>query len=1322
MAPDGSLVVSTIGDDKVYRAPPNGIGGFLPPVAIASGLFNPTNVAVGPDGSVYVADTGNRVVRRIAPNLAVTIFAGNGTVSGTPPVGGLATGLGLNQVSDVAVAPNGTVYMGGEIFHSVARVTADGIYRGAWGTGDSLVEGVPIVGSGVFANIEGLASGPDGSIYYIDWRALTAGGQYVVRQVDPSGIVRTLSAGVGSATGSDGSPALSRGPTLPRALAVEPDGSVLVATQSSIYRLTDPLSQASDACGSSATQHFVPSGDEGYCFDGKGNHLRTVDLRTGQALLTFAYNGIGQLTSVTDAAGLVTTIDPVLATESTLGHYEITAPHGQKTTLSFTSANFNAHEIRDALATTSLSPRVDGLLTGLTDARGVSFSFGFGADGRLLSDTSPLGTQLLTRSALPTGYEVLHKTPLGRETRYSVTKPGAGTLQVRTNPDGTQNTIQTLLSGGTVTTSADGTRTTTTLDSDPRFGLRLSYPASRTVSLPTPGPASGALSLTTTETRATRTFNAATQKWQELTTTTRGSLPPTQVLRSYDSSGQTFTTTSPAGRITTRVTDAAGRTVQLRVGDLTPTVFAYEDGQLQSTTQGDRSTSLDYTPLVEGGMPQDDAGFVERITDALGHRTEFDRDLYGRVLKQWEAEGTAHEALTELAWDPNGNLERVTPPVRPAHDLAYNAINGLAAYSPPTLGSVPFPTTTYDVTADREPSLASFPGGGSVSRQYAPITGHLTSSLTIPSDPTLPSALTQYTYYATNDPPTGKAAGRVSSIVGPYGVNLAFQYYGFLTTRETWSGSVSGSVDFEYNNLFLRKRERVTPPTGAASSWFFGYDADSLITCVSANSTATCSPPAATDLYLARSPQHGQVTDLTAGNVSEHLEYSDTSPDAGSSDQDGPENRAFGELRSQRVTYGTNALMELTYDAPTKRRDPLGRIRFKSETLPGIASPCSGQTVDWEYEYDPRSRIENVYRCGVLHENFVYDPNNNITAHTTAGAETTATYDDQDRLLSRTSPGGITTYTYGANGELRSKTENGQTTTYGYDALGNLLTVQRPGGLPLITYFVDAMGRRVGKMVGSTITRRWLYRDTLKPVAEFDTAGNLLARYVYGSRTSTPELVVRAGKTYRLISDHLGSPRMVANISDPLDVPYRADYSAFGVVTPAQGYAVDSLDWLVFGFAGGIYDRDTGLVRFGARDYDPSVGRWISKDPIGFDGGQTNLYVYVADDPVGQTDAAGTGPLDLLGCILGGGSLSGCLSDERDRICNGAAGEALCGPPPSMPQCREGPCPPCPEPPAREEHYDHPHYPCGAHWHYFVYNQNPNSCQCFLQRRFGGCL
>jgi len=79
---------------------------------------------------------------------------------------------------------------------------------------------------------------------------------------------------------------------------------------------------------------------------------------------------------------------------------------------------------------------------------------------------------------------------------------------------------------------------------------------------------------------------------------------------------------------------------------------------------------------------------------------------------------------------------------------------------------------------------------------------------------------------------------------------------------------------------------------------------------------------------------------------------------------------------------------------------------------------------------------------------------------------------------------------------------------------------------------------------------------------------------------------------------------------------------------------------MTLGFAGGLYDQDTGLVRFGARDYDPRVGRWTAKDPIRFAGDGPNLYGYVLADPQGKTDPSGTfGGPGSVGCLL---AVAGC--------------------------------------------------------------------------------
>jgi RHS repeat-associated protein len=83
-------------------------------------------------------------------------------------------------------------------------------------------------------------------------------------------------------------------------------------------------------------------------------------------------------------------------------------------------------------------------------------------------------------------------------------------------------------------------------------------------------------------------------------------------------------------------------------------------------------------------------------------------------------------------------------------------------------------------------------------------------------------------------------------------------------------------------------------------------------------------------------------------------------------------------------------------------------------------------------------------------------------------------------------------------------------------------------------------------------------------------------------------------------------------------VAQQLEYTAFGRVKTDTNPGFQP-----FGFAGGLYDADTGLVRFGARDYDPVVGRWTSKDPIRFLGDGPNLYGYVLGDPVNRLDVTG---------------------------------------------------------------------------------------------------
>ncbi len=136
-------------------------------------------------------------------------------------------------------------------------------------------------------------------------------------------------------------------------------------------------------------------------------------------------------------------------------------------------------------------------------------------------------------------------------------------------------------------------------------------------------------------------------------------------------------------------------------------------------------------------------------------------------------------------------------------------------------------------------------------------------------------------------------------------------------------------------------------------------------------------------------------------------------------------------------------------------------------------------------------------------------------------------------------------------------------------------------------------------------------------IASSDGQGNLVSIFVYGTKVNVPDYIIKGGEILKVITDPLGSVRFIIRTTDG-QIFQRMEYDSFGnvIFDSNEGFTP-------FGFAGGLYDPDTGLVRFGARDYDPEIGRWTSKDPILFYGGDLNLYKYSLNDPINFYDQDG---------------------------------------------------------------------------------------------------
>ena len=892
VAPDGTITTVAGNGGSCFATDPCGDGGLAPQAPVF-----PTDVALGPDGSLYIADPSARRIRKVGTDGVITRVAGAITSSLIFNGDDIPALDAVIKPGELEVAPDGTIYFNDSINNTdnsaratVRRIGPDGIihrYAGSGGDyncnlGETCGDGGPAIDA--ILGPTDIALGPDGSLY------IYADNTYTVRQVGPDGIIQTVAGKYDDQTGmADGVPATEthffgwgialdrngllhigergwwdwgpgggpksvlsyrvrrvgndqiiatvaggaddnsyrtadeNGPAIgahfnPYRIALGPDGSLYISElfQSRVFRV-HPVFKGFDL------GNILIASEDGnllYQFNAEGRHLKTINTLTGATLYTFGYDSGHLLDTITDGDGNVTTIER----DGNGNPTGILGPYGQRTTLTLNANGYLSSVTNSASETTHLGYGNEGLLTSVTGPKGSGFTdtMVYDALGRLTSAHDPVGgSSTLSRTHLTNGHQIGVTTAMGQTSSYLTETLPTGVKHNRnTFQDGTVAESNTGTDGIGTTTLPDGTTTTSVPGPDPRFGMQAPLAKSntittggltsntansRTVTLTDPNDPLSLSSMTDTSIVNTRTFTTA-----------------------YNAATRTFSATSPMGRQMSFTIDTQGRIAGSQVPGLEATIYGYDPhGRLNSITTGSGG-NLRLSNVAYGSN-----GYVASITNPLNQTGQFSYDLAGRITQQTFPD----TRQVQYGYDGHGNMISLVTPRGPTHGFGYNSIDSISSYT------APGPTATgYTYNNDRQLSRITRPEGTYLDFGYD-TSGRL-GNLILPGGGQI-----SRTYNGTT--------GQLITITAADGGTLTFGYSGGLPTSETWAGTVAGSVSWTYDNNFRLSTRSIN----GGNIMSYQYDDDGLLI-------------GAGDLTpLTRDAQNGLLTGSTVGNVTDVWTY-----------------------------------------------------------------------------------------------------------------------------------------------------------------------------------------------------------------------------------------------------------------------------------------------------------------------------------------------------------------------------------------------------------------------------------------------------------------
>lgn len=1216
VAPDGTVFFSDEKNHRVRRIRRGGTvdtyagNGQTTPLgdggpALAAAIDQPLGLALAADGTLFVAQRGGSrggLVRAIAPDGTIRTYAGGATPSANDGDGGPATGAVFREPHALALSRDGALYIADSTADRIRRIGPDGIIstvagadannRGQDGPATTIALSQPL----------GLAVGPEGSLY------LTEVEGHRVRRITPDGFMRTL-AGTGKPGFSgDGGPATEAQLREPHTVDVAPDGTVYLTDEGNrrVRRVrTDGVIDTVAGNGERAGRSEV--GDQGPARAARFSMPRVVFVQRDGSLWIGDFDG-GRIRRVRAALPGFGLGEVLIGSRDASEAYRFDSlGRHRETRDALTGAVLRSfdYDARGALAAvvergqrvTRIERDVSGNPTAIVGPDGLQTTLRVGDGGRLSELVRPLGDA--TRLSYDAG-GLLVKLERDRGAAADVTTfayDAQGRLLRDTHPSGLVQALERK-------SLPAGHEVTRTLGSARREVFSMLRDDEGVV------------------TRKHTSFDG-------LVTTTRSELAQTRVdgplIDTLSTSGADprFGPTSP---ITTRQEVRDGSRVALiewqRLVSLTDSSNPLSLRSLEDVTKvNGRAHVLRYDGESRTLTRSSPAGRRAVLTlDELGRALSEQRGALEPVRYRYDERGLLVEVSqaarsSRYEYDARGLLERVTDPLGQSVVLKHDANARLLST---TYADGSSEQLSYDAAdqltsvtqAGKQVHTFALGAGGSVTA-YQPPPGGDAASTPVSYGYDAQQELTQLggevAQNLSYDPASERlvslqaggqavrfeydASGRIVRI-DDGAQQLALGYDGSAITSVVAKGVVQSELTRELDVYGWLTRE-----TSGGIAIDYAYDADGLLL-------------RAGEQTLTYDSGSGLVSSLQVGTLSEQLTYN-----------------AYGELIGSAVSSAAGPLY-----SRLETRDALGRVAGRTERIAGEEHAIA-------YDYDVRGRLLTVTRDGVVSERYGYDANGNRVRSERAGAVIEARYGAADQLLQA----GEHSYRYDDSGRRVERTTASGSARYSYDPSGQLLRVTLPDGRS-VEYVVDGIGNRVAKRIDGVLQRAFVFGAAGRVALELGPDGKTpSARFVYASRSQVPDLMLKGGRTYRLIADAVGSVRLVVDAADGR-VAQRIDYDALGRVLHDSQPGFQP-----FGFAGGLYDSETGLVRLGARDYDAETGSWTARDPVLFRGGQSNLYQYSHGDPINYVDADGENPVAVIMFVFGMGmALEGDMAGSNN--------------------------------------------------------------------------